>query len=69
MLILQKHFPWLELAESEKQFDYMLRTLSCSVCEDKMKGLCAGANLKGIELRKCRLAISLEWEPITETML
>ena len=65
MQILLEHFPWLELAESEEQFDLMLSTLTCSVCRDKIRGTCTGKGLRGVELRRCKLALKITYRPVS----
>lgn len=65
MLILLEHFPWLKSETSDEQFDLMLSTLDCSVCRDKMKGICKGRGLRGKELRRCKLAMSLTYRAVS----
>ncbi len=64
-LILLEHFPWLKPATSDEQFDLMLSTLECSVCQDKKRGTCKGKGLRGRELRRCNLALSLTYRRIS----
>jgi len=63
--ILVKHFPWLNRATSDEQFELMLSTLTCWACQDKMRGTCAGKGFRGPELRNCKLAIRPSYRPVS----
>ncbi|SPF38535.1 hypothetical protein SBDP1_200019 [Syntrophobacter sp. SbD1] len=52
-LICLMHFPCLGSAGSQKQFDKMVKTLSCTVCDDKNAGECTGRGLKGVKVMDC----------------